>query len=81
MVSPYFLPYVPKPLRKHISQFLPLANMRKMRDIAVTLDQQARLIFSGKMAALEKGDAAVVQQIGEGKDILSILGASAMPAY
>lgn len=40
----------------------------------MTMDQQARLIFGGKMAALEKGDAAVVQQIGEGKDILSILG-------
>lgn len=74
MASPYILPYVPKPLRKLIGPFLPFANMRKLRDVAMTMDQQARLIFGGKMAALEKGDAAVVQQIGEGKDILSILG-------
>lgn len=75
MASPYFLPYVPKPVRKYIAPFLPLSNMRKLRDIAMTMDQQARLIYSKKMEALEKGDAAVTQQIGEGKDILSILGA------
>lgn len=75
MASPYFLPYVPKRLRKFIAVVLPLSSMRRLRDIAATMDQQARLIFDGKVAALEKGDA-VLQQTGEGKDILSILGTS-----
>lgn len=76
MASPYFLPYVPKRLRKFIAVVLPLSSMRRLRDIAATMDQQARLIFGGKVAALEKGDAASLQQTGEGKDILSILGTS-----
>lgn len=75
MITPYFVPYVPKRLRKYIAPFLPLSNMRKLRDIATTMDEQARLIFRGKMEALQKGDAAVTQQIGEGRDLLSVLGA------
>ena len=76
MITPYFVPYVPKRLRKYIAPFLPLSNMRKFRDIATTMDEQARLIFRGKMEALKKGDAAVMQQIGEGRDLLSVLGVS-----
>lgn len=31
------------------------------------------MIFNAKKAALEKGDDAVVLQIGEGRDIMSVL--------
>ena len=47
--------------------------MRRYRDIVDVMDEQSRNIYQGKKAALEKGEEAVVQQIGEGRDIMSIL--------
>ena len=41
-----------------------------------SMEAQSKNIFHGKRTALEKGDEAVVHQIGEGKDIMSILSAS-----
>ena len=46
-----------------------------MRMVVETLSQKTREIYGQKKAALEKGDENVVQQIGEGKDILSVLSA------
>ena len=37
------------------------------------MDEMSKKIFYHKKAALEKGDTAVVHQIGEGRDILSVL--------
>lgn len=44
-----------------------------MMQIADTLWDTSKQIFYGKKAALERGEDAVVQQVGEGKDIISIL--------
>ena len=44
-----------------------------MRKVSETLAEQSQKIYKAKIAALAKGDDAVVHQIGEGKDILSIL--------
>lgn len=38
-----------------------------------TMENQASVVFSMKKEALKAGDEAVVQQVGEGKDIMSIL--------
>lgn len=38
-----------------------------------TMDEMSRNIFYEKKAALKKGDDSVVHQIGEGRDIMSIL--------
>lgn len=37
------------------------------------MDETSKKIFYLKKAALEKGDDTVVQQIGEGRDIMSVL--------
>lgn len=47
--------------------------MRKYREIVSTMDEHSRQIFNSKKAALERGDESVVQQLGEGRDIMSIL--------
>ena len=47
--------------------------MQQMRNVVETLSLKTREIYNEKKSALEKGDAAVVHQIGEGKDILSVL--------
>lgn len=37
------------------------------------MDETSNAILSAKRKALEKGDDAVVHQVGEGRDIMSIL--------
>lgn len=56
-----------------LASYMPLANMQKVRKIVEKMDGQTRQIYYEKKTALEKGDEAVAQQIGEGKDIMSIL--------
>ena len=59
--------------RRAVSNFVPTRDMKEMRSIVQTLAAKTREIYYGKKSALEKGDASVVHQIGEGKDILSVL--------
>lgn len=73
MVWPHVSPFVPGPLRPLLAKMLPVSEMRKMKSIVEAMDKQANLIFRSKQAALEKGDDATILQLGEGKDIISIL--------
>lgn len=56
-----------------IAPLFPPGNLQKLRDIIHTMDEQSRTIYNVKKAGLEKGDEAVVHQMSEGKDIMSIL--------
>ena len=44
-----------------------------MQKIVDTMWREATNIYRAKKKALEQGDEAVVREIGEGKDLLSIL--------
>ena len=44
-----------------------------MRDISDEIQFHARHIYETKKRAMREGDAAVMHQIGEGKDIMSKL--------
>ena len=52
---------------------LPWKNLHELRDVVDVLNDTAIEIFEKKKKALEEGDEAVTQQIGKGKDIMSIL--------
>ena len=66
-------PYVPLLLRKLVVKFTPSDNVMKYRNAVQNMDEYSRKIYSDKKAALERGDDAVVQQIGDGRDIISTL--------
>ena len=53
--------------------FIPSAGLKRMRDISDEIQFHARHIYETKKRAMREGDAAVMQQIGEGKDIMSKL--------
>ena len=53
----------------------PWKNLHELRDVVDVLNNTAVEIFEKKKKALEEGDEAVSQQIGRGKDIMSILSA------
>ena len=75
---PHILPYVPLPIRTALAPYLPIPHWGRMLKVVDTMDSQSRNVFYGKKAALEKGDEAVTHQIGEGRDIMSILSESSI---
>lgn len=52
---------------------LPIKTLHKLRDIIDTMHETSVEILESKKKALEEGDEAVALQVGQGKDILSIL--------
>ena len=72
----YLEAMVPAALRRVVAEKLPHANFQRLRSIVMMMHQRSVEIFHQKRAALERGDEAMKQQLGEGKDIMSILCAS-----
>lgn len=70
-----FIPYVdwfgPPAFRGWVVDHLPFRRLRDIKSMADTIHNQATNIFRDKKAALLAG--AMVQKVGEGKDIMSIL--------
>ena len=58
---------------KLVGRMLPWPKLNELMDIAETLNAEARRVYETKKKLLELGDDATVKQVGEGKDILSIL--------
>ena len=52
---------------------IPWKNLHQLRDISDVIHKTSVEIINSKKRALEDGDEAVARQIGQGKDILSIL--------
>jgi len=59
---------------------LPWKSLHDLRDIVDIIDNTSVEIFEAKKKELEEGDEAVTQQIGQGKDIMSILMKANMSA-
>jgi len=59
--------------RRRMMKTIPIKGLHKAHDIAYHLYDTAKEILKSKREALAKGDEAVLHQIGEGKDILSVL--------
>jgi hypothetical protein len=52
---------------------LPWKALHDVRDVSYILREMACEVVESKKSALARGDAAVAEQIGEGKDLMSIL--------
>lgn len=59
---------------------LPWKNLHELRDIVDVFYNTSVDIFEAKKKALKEGDEAVSRQIGQGKDIISILMRANMSA-
>ncbi|KAL1682617.1 cytochrome P450 [Schizophyllum commune] len=73
----YVLPHVhklgPAWLRRLIVNVLPMRRVRDLRDKVDLMWANSKEIYSRKLEALRLGDEAVTKQVGQGKDILSLL--------
>lgn len=72
-VLPYVCNLGTPSFRRWAVRFLPSKNVQLLIKATNAMDETSKKIFYLKKAALEKGDDAVVQQIGEGRDIMSVL--------
>ncbi|KAM5533699.1 hypothetical protein V8D89_012666 [Ganoderma adspersum] len=52
---------------------IPSRRVQRMKHIVRTMRERSEEIIAEKRAALQKGDESTVRQVGEGKDIMSIL--------
>lgn len=62
-----------RPFLRRLIDYTPLPDLWQARDLADTMEANSRNILKAKRAALEKGDAAVVERFGHGKDLMSLL--------
>ncbi|KAL1663583.1 cytochrome P450 [Schizophyllum commune] len=73
----YVLPKVynlgPAWLRRAVVNLIPSPTMHVLRDMSDLMWNTSKEIYSQKVAALQAGDAAVEKQVGQGKDLLSLL--------
>lgn len=71
------MPYLPNVrfagIGRAVLKLVPHDGVRKLIEISDTLWSCSTTIYNEKKRALELGDAAVAQQVDEGKDIMSIL--------
>ncbi|THH05492.1 hypothetical protein EW146_g9889 [Bondarzewia mesenterica] len=72
-----FLPWLMRigtsAFRRAVAEKTPWEDVQRLINVLDIMDKTSREIFENKKIALEKGDQAVVHQIGEGKDIISVL--------
>lgn len=73
---PLFEAIVPAGWRRAVAERIPVRAMRDIIQIVNTLRTRSAAIFAEKKRALLAGDEALKEQVGEGKDLMSILCAS-----
>lgn len=62
--------------RRFLMDLLPWKSLHNIRDISDLFHKTSLEILEDKRRALAEGDEAVERQIGQGKDIMSILSMS-----
>jgi hypothetical protein len=80
MVPRQLLPYLlrifhPK-LLKIMGQIVPWRNLNHVIKLVDIMNANARNIYETKKCLLNSGDEATIKQVGDGKDIISLLSAS-----
>ncbi|RPD54902.1 cytochrome P450 [Lentinus tigrinus ALCF2SS1-7] len=69
----YLEAMVPTSLRRKVAEWLPHENFQKFRKVVDIMHDRSMHIFHEKRAALERGDEGLKEQLGEGKDLMSVL--------
>ena len=73
MLSPYARFLGPAWFRRFLAERVPDPNFQRIKSIVDTMHASSQAIYEEKKAALLRGDEAILRQVGQGKDIMSIL--------
>ncbi|KAI1786411.1 cytochrome P450 [Ganoderma leucocontextum] len=73
--------YMPKSLMRRVLRLaVPFPHVLRLLSISETMQKRSSEIIQQKKSALQNGDKALMHQVGEGKDIMSVLLRSNMNA-
>ncbi|KAK7678132.1 hypothetical protein QCA50_018925 [Cerrena zonata] len=53
--------------------WLPVPELQRLKNVVLKMDSEAKNIYTDKKTSLQVGEESVLRQVGEGKDIMSIL--------
>lgn len=70
---PYIVKIGPAWFRRKLIDISPIKALRDVRNIIDVMDKTSKDIYDKKKQALAQGDGAVLNQVGRGKDIMSLL--------
>ncbi len=73
VIVPWISYYLPEAAIRMLLRKYPSANVRTMIAISDTMEWRSQEIVDEKKTALLQGDDDLVQRVGEGKDIMSVL--------
>ncbi|KAG5653381.1 hypothetical protein H0H81_000768 [Sphagnurus paluster] len=63
----------PPKFRRVMVELLPFKNVQKLKNMVDIMEKTSVDILEGKKNALQRGESAMMEQVGQGKDIMSIL--------
>ncbi|THU83076.1 cytochrome P450 [Dendrothele bispora CBS 962.96] len=70
---PFLMKVLPAGLRRSLIDYVPLPDLHLVRDLVDALDNTSRSILSRKKQALKEKDSVLAEQVGQGKDITTVL--------
>ncbi|KAI0355907.1 cytochrome P450 [Trametes cingulata] len=70
---PYLVHIGTPAFRRKVMQWIPMERLHKLQHVVDIMHRRAAEIYREKKALLEKGDQALLHQVGEGKDLMSVL--------
>jgi hypothetical protein len=70
---PFLMKLLPAGIRRCMIDYVPLPDLHLVRDLVDALDHTSRSILSRKKQALDEKDTVQTEQIGQGKDITTLL--------
>ena len=73
VVAPFIDYLGPMWFRRWLVNIFPHRGVQRMKFIVDTMYQRSKEIYEAKKALIESGDDAMLHQVGEGKDVMSIL--------
>jgi len=73
---PYFTKVFHPKVLKFMGKAIPWRALNRIIELTDSMNANAREIYETKKRLLESGDSATVKQVGDGKDIISLLSAS-----
>ena len=80
-ILPYLPDIGPPKLREKLASIIPHEGIQEAKQFVDTIYRLSINIYREKVRALELGDETVARQVGEGKDIMSILSSSPFSPY
>ena len=80
LLLPYFVMIGSPAFRRFVFELLPFNATKTLARIVDIMDSTSKQIFQKKKDALAQGDEAVKNQIGKGKDIMSVLSELSKPS-